>query len=160
MTKHPPRRSLFFSERRAPRSHPPSLAPLVGVALVLGAIVVARGQTAQSSSMSQGWTFNERGGAAIYANVCAGCHQPRAEGAVGAGAYPALAANETVASANAMITILLFGQRGMPAVGRMMTDEQVADVVNYVRSHFGNSYGPVVSAADVKAARSATKSTP
>jgi mono/diheme cytochrome c family protein len=42
----------------------------------------------------------------------------------------------------------------------MMTDEQVADVVNYVRSHFGNSYGPVVSAADVKAARSATKSTP
>ncbi len=29
----------------------------------------------------------------------------------------------------------------MPPVGSMMSDEQVADVVNYVRTHFGNSYG-------------------
>jgi mono/diheme cytochrome c family protein len=152
VTKRPPRRLLDRA--------PPNLAALLGGAALLGVIVVAYGQTSPSPPMSQGWTFNEQGGAPIYANVCAACHQPRAEGAIGAGAYPALAANETVASANAMITILLFGQRGMPAVGRMMTDEQVADVVNYVRSHFGNSYGPVVSAADVKAARSATKSTP
>jgi mono/diheme cytochrome c family protein len=136
------------------------LAPLLVAVVVFGAIAVARGQTSQSSPMSQGGTFNERGGAAIYANVCAGCHQPHAEGAAGAGAYPALAANETVASASSMLTILLAGQRGMPPVGRMMSDEQVADVINYVRTHFGNSYGDAVSAADVKAARSAPKSAP
>ena len=34
-----------------------------------------------------------------------------------------------------------------------MSDEQVADVVNYVRTHFGNSYPDAVSAADVAAAR-------
>ena len=40
----------------------------------------------------------------------------------------------------------------MPPVGRMMSDEQVADVVNYARTHFGNSYG-AVSAAEVATAR-------
>ena len=41
----------------------------------------------------------------------------------------------------------------MPPVGGMMTDAQVADVVNYVRTHFGNAYPGAVSAADVSAAR-------
>ena len=31
------------------------------------------------------------GGEAIYKGVCQGCHMPDAKGAVGAGAYPALA---------------------------------------------------------------------
>ena len=35
----------------------------------------------------------------------------------------------------------------------MMSDEQAADVVNYVRSHFGNDYRDTVSAAAVQAAR-------
>ena len=28
----------------------------------------------------------------------------------------------------------------MPPFGRLMTDEQVAAVVNYIRTHFGNDY--------------------
>ena len=36
---------------------------------------------------------------------------------------------------------------------RDMSDEQVAAVVNYVRTHFGNNYQDVVTAADAKAAR-------
>ena len=35
----------------------------------------------------------------------------------------------------------------------MMTDDQVAAVVNYVRTHFGNDYRDAVTAADVKAVR-------
>ena len=35
----------------------------------------------------------------------------------------------------------------------MMSDQQVADVINYVRTHFGNDYRDTVSAAAVKAAR-------
>jgi hypothetical protein len=34
-----------------------------------------------------------------------------------------------------------------------MSDQQVADVANYVRSHFGNAYGDTVTVAAVKAAR-------
>ena len=36
---------------------------------------------------------------------------------------------------------------------RLETLEQLAAVVNYVRTHFGNDYGDSVSADDVKAAR-------
>ena len=43
--------------------------------------------------------------------------------------------------------------RGMPPLGGMMSDEQVADVVDYLRSHFGNDYRDRVSAAAVRAAR-------
>ena len=41
----------------------------------------------------------------------------------------------------------------MPPLGGMMSDDQVADVVNYVRSHFGNDYRDAVSATVVHAAR-------
>ncbi len=41
----------------------------------------------------------------------------------------------------------------MPPFGPMMNDEQVAAVVNYVRTHLGNDYKDAVSAADVKSAR-------
>ena len=103
--------------------------------------------------LSRGHAFDEQGGAALFASVCAGCHQPNGEGAVGAGAYPALADNKEVASADYLITLMLKGQGGMPPVGEMMSDQQVADVVNYLRTHFGNAYGEGVSPADVEAAR-------
>jgi mono/diheme cytochrome c family protein len=35
----------------------------------------------------------------------------------------------------------------------MMSDDQVAAVVNYVRTHFGNNYPAVITAADVKSVR-------
>jgi len=97
--------------------------------------------------------FSEPTGEKIYKRVCAGCHMPDAKGAQGAGHYPALAANANLASAGYPLYIVLHGKNGMPNVGRMMTDQQVADVVNYVRGNFGNKYKDKVSAADAKAAR-------
>jgi mono/diheme cytochrome c family protein len=35
----------------------------------------------------------------------------------------------------------------------LMTDDQVAAVVNYIRTHFGNDYSVPVTAEDVKKAR-------
>src|SRR5262249_25117300 len=102
----------------------------------------------------------EHGGPELFGNVCAACHQPNARGAVGAGAYPPLAADAKLASIDFLLSVLLGGQRGMPPVGSMMTDEQVADVANYVRMHFGNHYAPAISAADVSAARQRAKSDP
>ena len=103
--------------------------------------------------MSSGWVFGEQGGEALYAHVCAACHQPDAKGAVGAASYPALADDKNLASAEYLETVQLHGLRGMPPLGRMMSDEQAADVINYVRTHFGNDYDDAVSAADIKAAR-------
>jgi mono/diheme cytochrome c family protein len=97
--------------------------------------------------------FSEPTGELMYKRVCAGCHMPDALGAKGAGMYPALAKNKNLASASYPLYIILHGKNGMPAVGKMMTDQQAADVVNYVRSNFGNKYKDKVTAADAKAVR-------
>jgi len=93
------------------------------------------------------------GGEAIYKGVCQGCHMPDAKGAVGAGAYPALAKNENLETAAYPISMVLKGQKAMPGLGMQLDDQQIADVVNYVRTHFGNKYRDKVKPADVKALR-------
>jgi mono/diheme cytochrome c family protein len=140
------------------------LAALRAIALIasaaIGAPALADDASTRSASMSRGWGFSEQGGADLFRNVCAGCHQPDAKGAVGAGAYPSLVADEQLASADFITSVLLGGLKAMPPVGDMMSDAQVADVVNYVRTHFGNSYSDAVSAADVSAARRRAASVP
>ncbi|HUO03127.1 MAG TPA: cytochrome c [Rhizomicrobium sp.] len=97
--------------------------------------------------------FTEQGGEALYKGICQGCHMPNAQGAVGAGAYPALAKNPKLEVAGYPISVVVNGQKAMPAFGPMLTDQQIADVINYVRTHFGNNYKDAVKPADVKAAR-------
>jgi mono/diheme cytochrome c family protein len=101
-------------------------------------------------------------GAAIYGHICQGCHMPDARGAAGAGHYPKLAGDPAlIAWEYAAITVLA-GRNGMPGFGLPpnpaaggpfgavhLTDEQIAAVVNYVRSHFGNKYKPTVTAGQV-----------
>lgn len=41
----------------------------------------------------------------------------------------------------------------MPGFGEMLNDRQVAEVVSYVRTHFGNDHAEVVTADDVKLLR-------
>jgi mono/diheme cytochrome c family protein len=125
-----------------------------------GSPVVADNAAVKNAPMSRGWEFTEQGGSDLFANVCAACHQPDAKGAAGAAAYPPLAADKKLASAGFMLDVLFAGLRGMPPLGGMMSDEQVADVVNYVRTHFGNSYAGAVSAAQVAAARRRTDPAP
>jgi mono/diheme cytochrome c family protein len=97
--------------------------------------------------------FTEEGGEALYKGICQGCHMPNAQGAVGAGMYPALAKNPKLEVAGYPISVVVNGQKAMPAFGSMLSDQQIADVINYVRTHFGNNYKDAVKPADVKAAR-------
>jgi mono/diheme cytochrome c family protein len=105
------------------------------------------------ATFSPGFTFAEPGGEELYANVCQACHMPDGKGAIGAGAYPSLAGDKKLEAAGYPLAIVVNGQRGMPPVGELMNDDQVAAVVNYVRTHFGNNYQDAVTAADVKAVR-------
>jgi mono/diheme cytochrome c family protein len=127
---------------------------------MVAAPVLADELSSKTPAMSRGWEFAEQGGADIFNKVCAACHQADAKGAIGAAAYPPLAMDTKLASIDFVLAVLLDGLRGMPPVGSMMSDEQVADVVNYVRTHFGNSYAGSVSAAEVSAARRRVKSAP
>ena len=81
-----------------------------------------------------------QGGEAVYNAVCAGCHMPDGDGAVGAGAYPSLANNELLDAPSYPINLVIYGQGAMPPFGGLLDDRQIADVVNYVRSHFGNDF--------------------
>ena len=106
-------------------------------------------------TLSAGFAFSETGGEALYANVCQACHMPDGRGATGAGTYPSLAGDKALEAAGYPISVVVNGRHGMPPVGIMMSDAQVAAVVNYVRTHFGNHYGDAVTADNVKAVRPA-----
>jgi mono/diheme cytochrome c family protein len=119
------------------------------LALVAGA---APAQNAQRT-FSSGYRFVEMSGEELYNNVCGGCHMMDAKGATAAGSYPSLAANPNLVAATYPVTVVVRGRRGMPPFGDMMSDDQIAAVVNYLRTHFGNSFSDVVTAQDVRDAR-------
>jgi mono/diheme cytochrome c family protein len=101
-------------------------------------------------------------GRQIYESICQGCHMADGVGAVGAGHYPALAKDPTLASRQYMALTLLMGRRNMPAFGEKhalgfggpavaLSDAQIAAVINYVRTNFGNHYTDSITAAEVAA---------
>jgi mono/diheme cytochrome c family protein len=101
-------------------------------------------------------------GAEIYDHICLGCHMAGGAGASGAGSYPKLAANKNFVSWQFVALTVINGRNGMPPFGlpadevaqvraTHFSDAQIAEVVNYVRSHFGNSYKPEVTAEQVAA---------
>jgi mono/diheme cytochrome c family protein len=97
--------------------------------------------------------FTEQGGESLYRNVCSACHMMDGRGASGAGTFPSLVGNSKLQAAGYPLYVVSNGLHGMPPLGAFMSDEQVAAVVNYVRTHFGNSYQDAVTAEDAKAVR-------
>jgi len=97
--------------------------------------------------------FPEQGGAAIYKAICQGCHMPDAMGATGAATYPALAKNPKLGAAGYPILMVLRGKGAMPTFEAALDDQQIADVVAYIRTSFGNAYPATVTPAQVKALR-------
>ena len=91
-------------------------------------------------------------GKVIYDALCAACHMPDGQGARGAGAYPALAGNENLMTADYPAHVVTHGQKAMPPLGDLLDDAQVAAVVNYVRTSFGNSYAEDPATAESVAA--------
>jgi mono/diheme cytochrome c family protein len=104
-------------------------------------------------TISPGERFTEKTGEALYNATCAGCHMPDGKGAQGAGHYPALADNPAVEAAPYVIVNVLHGRKAMPSFGDAMDDDQVAAVVNYTRTHFGNRFAGNVTPSQVKSLR-------
>ena len=120
---------------------------------ICGAAVVGllgMGDVVHAQSVTR---FTEQGGAAIYKNICQGCHMPDGAGAEGAGRYPALAHDPNLSGRAYPVAVVVNGQRAMPAFGDLLSDRQIADVVNYIRGHFGNDYSDKVTTSEVKAVR-------
>lgn len=94
-------------------------------------------------------------GAAFYTNTCAACHQANGMGI--AGAFPPLANSAVVNDEDPelMIRIILQGYDAypewgqMPGFGDLLTDEEIAAIINHEKSSWGNN-APQVSAEQVK----------
>lgn len=102
-------------------------------------------------------------GKSLYGANCAACHT--ASGAGVAGIAPTLAGSAIVqaAAADSLIDVVLNGAQavatdaaptapGMPAFGWLLSDEQIAALLSYVRNDWGNA-ASVVQAGDVAALR-------
>lgn len=102
-------------------------------------------------------------GATTYTANCASCHQPGGKGL--AGSFPPLAGNPVVSGdPQKVIHIVKYGLSGkimvgpdayngmMPPWGTQLSDDQIADVITYIRSSWGNGASPV-SAAEVAAVK-------
>jgi mono/diheme cytochrome c family protein len=129
------------------------------LALAVGAGFAARAD--DSGAITRAAADSAAGGAQTYAHICQGCHMPEGLGAVGAGHYPKLAGNTALVSWQYVALTVLNGKNGMPAFGAAadqsffdsphLSDAQIADVVNYVRSHFGNQWKDMATSAQVAA---------
>jgi mono/diheme cytochrome c family protein len=127
------------------------------MALLVKAATVSAQSVAQdvppTFTISPGYRFTEGSGEALYNATCAGCHMPDGKGAQGAGHYPALADNPAVEAAPYVILNVLHGRKAMPSFGDEMNDDQVAAVVNYTRTHFGNRFAGDVTPNQVRSLR-------
>ncbi len=105
-------------------------------------------------------------GANAYLSHCAFCHGIGGQGI--AGEIPALAGNGAVMAAGPQNVIRVVlgglpaknGLHPMPAVGADLSDQDVADIVNYVRTGWGNTAPGNAQAGDVGALRSTTPLAP
>ena len=102
-------------------------------------------------------------GATIYENRCAACHLTDGTGM--APAYPPLAANQSIemdVSVNPLRMVLNGGYApqtadnprpyGMPPFAQVLSDDEVAAVVTYIRVSWGN-HGTLVTAREANAMR-------
>jgi len=133
----------------------------IGFALTAAALVDATAR-AGTAGIFDPAILGTTDGRQIFEQICQGCHMPDGRGAVGAGHYPALANDRTLVSRQYMALTILMGRRNMPAFGARhaigfggppatLSEEQIAAVVNYVRTHFGNRYKDSITAAEVAA---------
>lgn len=92
-------------------------------------------------------------GRSLFAKNCAACHQASGKGIPGA--FPALAGSAFVQGAPGDVaSVLLKGRGGMPDFSGSLDDGEIAQVLTYVRSSWGNSAAPVTE-QDVGGTRSA-----
>ena len=76
-------------------------------------------------------------GAKIYEEACAACHMPKGEGVDGA--FPKLAGSPLVlGSADEAANLLMAGRGGMPSFSADLSDQQMSEVLSYIRSAWGN----------------------
>ena len=99
-------------------------------------------------------------GAAVYKNVCLGCHQEDGRGNATLGANLVDSAFVTGADPAPNVRVVLGGKEGkvgmMPPLGASLSDDQIAAVVTYIRRAWGHT-GSAVSPIEVSEVRALSR---
>jgi cytochrome c6 len=94
-------------------------------------------------------------GKSLYMDNCSACHQVSGKGVKGA--FPALAGSPLVQGPpKVVITTVLNGRAGMPAFKDDINDADLAAILTYARSTWGNK-GSAIKPTEVAAARAAAR---
>lgn len=89
-------------------------------------------------------------GATIYEKNCATCHMPHGEGIPGA--FPALKGSAVVTGdINAQANLVINGKGAMPAFGKMLKADELAQVITFTRNKLDNSVGDEIQPKAVQA---------
>jgi mono/diheme cytochrome c family protein len=132
------------------------MKPRVQFAVLLLSLPTAYGADAMKPSLpgvGLGKAFTQSDGGQLYEAACQVCHMPGGVGAQGAASYPALAKDPRLKAKVFPIARVLNGSKVMPSFREALSDEQIAAVVGYVRTSFGNHYSDKISVDDVRALR-------
>jgi mono/diheme cytochrome c family protein len=91
-------------------------------------------------------------GLAVYNSTCTFCHQADGQGVEGS--FPPLAGSDFVTQEDptGVIQTVLHGRGQMPSFGDRLSDEEIAAVVSYIRSAWGNQ-AAAISAEQVREQR-------
>ena len=106
----------------------------------------------EAMGVDREWELEElmERGEAVYASICASCHQPEGQGA--APAFPALAGNQRLIDDLAWhLDTIVNGVSGtaMPAFRSTLNPVEIAAVTTWTRNAWGNDSGDAVQPADV-----------
>ncbi len=134
---------------------------LIAIAELLILFISSCGGNSSSTSTSTATGSQSAiSGAAVYNRTCVTCHQGNGAGIPGA--YPPLAKSDFLADKEKTITQVIKGFQGELVVNGVkynnvmppqpLNDEEVAAVLTYVNSSFGNT-GAAITSDEVKAVR-------
>jgi mono/diheme cytochrome c family protein len=122
---------------------------ILSIALVI-ACSLADAAQAQTAAPADGKT--------LFAKNCAACHQANGRGIPGA--FPALVASPVATGpVDGVADVLLKGRGGMPDFSASLNDTDIAAVLTYARSSWGN-HAPPVASAEIQARRVALQVAP
>ena len=141
---------------------------VAGILIPFGLFFAHSSQNYSGENQNSSTVFQQQmlPGETIYKKYCISCHQADG-GGVPNMAPPLIQTSYVLGEKETLIKIVLNGLKNvdineetynnpMPALGAVLKDKEIADVLTYVRNSFGNK-ASAVTTDDVKKARAETK---